>query len=234
MFKVDTSEIRGLEKQLGKFKKTALKHAVKATLNDAAFDARRNAKDRIEKEFVLRNKWTTKTIQIEKARGLNVSTMKSKIGSTAPYMETQEFGGTEQSAGKEGVPIPTSYSAGQAGQPRTRLPRKPNQLGSIKLSNRRKRGTSRKQRNLAAIRGAASSGRPYVFLDLERSRGIFKVVGGKRKPRIKMVYDLSRKSVKIPKKPWLRPSFEESVHKIPDFYLKAVRFQVNRLRLFKK
>ena len=152
------------------------------------------------------------------------------MGSIADYMEDQEFGAT-----KHDPSIATSYSAGQGdgARPRTRLPRKPNKMANIKLSKRRARGKSRKQRNFIAVKEAAASGNKYIYLDLGRTKGIFKVIGGKRKPRVKMIWSLSRKSVVIPSNPWLAPAVAATEPKMADIYAKSLRFQLRRRNLFK-
>ena len=84
-----------------------------------------------------------------------------------------------------------------------------------------------------AIKQAAQSGSKYVFLDLGRSKGIFKVTGGKRRPKIKMVYSFREQSVVIPKSPWLAPSVKKTEEKIPAIYKKSLEFQLQRLGLFR-
>jgi hypothetical protein len=235
MFSINDKQIKGLERDLKRFAHQAYPHATRKTLNDAAFQAQKIARADLPKKMVLRNRFTSQSLRVEQARGLNVSRQEAVFGSTAPYMEDQEFGGTKTKTGKEGVAIATSYSAGQGenAQPRTRLPRRPNRIASIQLTKRRRKSSSRKQRNFIAIRQAAQSGRKFVFLDLDRVKGIFRVLGGRKRPRIKMVHDLSRKSVSIPKNPIIKPAFDESLRMIPAFYADALRFQLRRRGLFK-
>jgi len=235
MITVDTKELRRLESELKVFARRAYPFATKATINSAAFSAQRTARKGIKQKFTTRNRFTEQSVRVEQAKTLNVSRQSALVGSTADYMVDQEFGGTKVKKGKKGVAIPTSYSAGQGEnkQPRTRLPRKANKLQNIVLKRRRKRGASRAQQNLIAVKQAAASNRKYVYLDLKRREGIFKIIGGKNKPRIKMVHDLSRKSVRIPRSPWLGPAVTKTVPKIPEMYVKALRFQLQRNNLFR-
>lgn len=234
MFGVDTRDIKEMERDLKTFARKAYPFATRKTVNDAAFQAQRIARADVREEMVNRNRFTVQSIQVEQTKTLQVSRQAAVVGSIADYMEDQEFGAVKTKTGKEGVSIATSYSAGQGdnAQPRTRLPRKPNRMANIQLQRRRKKGTSRKQQNLIAIKQAAETGRKYVFLDLGRTKGIFKVTGGKRRPKIKMVHDMSRQSVVIPKNPWLAPAFEETTRMIPAFYADALRFQLRRRGLF--
>lgn len=235
MIGVDNRDIRELERDLKTFANRAYPYATRQTLNDTAFQAQRIAREDVRNDMVLRNRFTVQSIQVDQARTLAVSRQAATVGSIADYMEDQEFGATKAKKGSEGVAIATSYSAGQGqdAQPRTRLPRKPNKLANIQLQNKRRRGSSRKQRNLIAIKDAAASGNKFVFLDLGRRKGIFRVTGGKRNPKIRMVHDLSNQSVVIPKNPWLKPAFDESLRMLPAFYADALRFQLRRNGLFR-
>lgn len=235
MFGVDTRDIKKMERDLKTFARKAYPFATRKTVNDAAFQAQRIARADVREKIVNRNRFTVQSIKVEQTKTLKVSLQAAVVGSIADYMEDQEFGAVKTKTGKEGVLIATSYSAGQGenSQPRTRLPRKPNRMANIQLQRRRKKGTSRKQQNLIAIKQSAETGRKYVFLDLGRTKGIFKVTGGKRLPKIKMVHDMSRQSVVIHKNPWLAPAFEKTTHMIPAFYADALRFQLRRRGLFR-
>lgn len=235
MFGVNTRDIKEMERDLKTFAKDAFPFATRKTVNDAAFQTQKIARVDIQRDLTLRNRFTVQSVQVDQARTLQISQQEAIVGSIADYMEDQEFGAVKSKSGKEGVAIATSYSAGQGenARLRTRLPRKPNKMANIQLQRRRKKGTSRKQQNLIAIKQAAETGRKYVFLDLGRTKGIFKVTGGKRRPKIKMVHDMSRQSVVIPKNPWLKPAFDETTRMLPAFYADALRFQLRRRNLFR-
>lgn len=234
MFNVDTKEIKRLSRDLKTFAARAYPFATKNTLNTAAFKAQGFAKAGVRSSMVQRNRFTVQSIQVEQTRTLDVRRQAAIVGSIADYMADQEFGGLKTKTGKKGVAIATGYSAGQEGQqPRTRLPRKPNQLLAIQLKHRRRKGANRRQRNLIAVKDAAASGNKYVYLDLGRTEGIFRVIGGKRNPRVKMVHDLSRTSVRIPANPWLSPAIDKTEPLMPGIYGDSLRFQLRRLGLFK-
>lgn len=221
-----------LERALRLLAKDAVPVAIKDTLNRAAFTAQRRARENVRDEFINRNAWSRQSVQVDKA---TESKQRSVVGSVAPYMATQEFGGIKVRQGSEGVPIATAYSAGQGQgtRPRTKLPRKPNKLGNIRLSKRGRAAKTRKQANVIAVKQAAASNQKFVFLDLGRRKGIFRVTGGKRNPQVRMVHDLSRPSVTIRKRPWLKPAFDATVRDVPDLYARALRFQAHRRRLFR-
>jgi len=234
MLKINDKQIKEYEKDLKTFASRAYPFASRSTINSAAFKAQGLARENVRNDMQTRDKFTVSSIRVEIARTLAVARQEAVVGSIAAYMEVQEFGGIKRSSGGKGVAIATGYAAGQEGdRPRTRLPRKANRMTNIALGKRRKQGSTRKQQNFIAIREAATSGRKYLYLDLGRRRGIFKVAGGKRKPKIKMVQDLTRTSVAIPRNPWLAPAVRETEKFIPGMYRDALKFQLQRNKLFK-
>lgn len=234
MFKVDNSKVRKLERDLERFKDRAVPFAVRDTLNRTAFDARRLSVRKVRTEMVLRNKGTEQSIQVDKARGLNVQTMESTIGSTQGYMEDQEFGATKTSRGKRGTPIPTSAASGEGRGvvPRKKAVPRSRTLGRITLRNERIKTKSKKQANFLKVKLAAKSGHKFVFLSLQRHPGIYRVSGGKRNPQIDLMYDMSQKSVFIPRNPWLKPSVDKATERMPEFYRRSLTFQLKKHRLF--
>lgn len=223
MFGIQTSDIRNLERQLNTLERQSMPYVTRRALNDTAFDAMNVIKANINANMVTRNTWTERSIRVEKSGRGAISSQKAIVGSTADYMEDQEFGGT-----KQGQSIPTSYSAGQSGNSRTRVPRKANRITNISLATRyAARGTSNKQRNFLAVR----SREKFIYMDLGHCRGIFRVTGSKKTPKINMVQDLTRSSTPIPKNPTIGPGFEEALTRLPAYYADALRFQLDRLGL---
>lgn len=235
MFDITTRDVRKMENDLKAFQRKALPFATRNTVNQAAFTAMREARQNVGDDMVERNRYTRQSIRVDQARTLAISRQAATVGSIADYMADQEFGATKAKTGKEGVAIPTSYSAGQGrdAQPRTRLPRKPNKMANIQLRKRSKKGASRKQQNLVAIKTAAGNGHKYVFLDLGRRKGIFRVTGGKRRPKIQMVHDLTKQIVTIPRNPWLFPAVERTKPQVQRLYADSLRFQLRRYALFR-
>lgn len=243
MFNVDDRGIRKLETDLNKFKERAVPFAVRDTLNRTIFDARRESIGKVRTDMVLRNKFTERSIQVDRARGLNVQTMEAVVGSTLDYMEDQEFGATKTSRGKRGVPIPTTTASGEGegGRPRRKVPRAANRLARVKLSKRTGGGfKSRKQETFLRIKATVEAGKRFLYLNTGRKQAIYRVQGRGRVNKqgritgikMKMVYDLSRRSVTINRNPWLKPSTDISSERIPEFYRRSLTFQLKRLGLF--
>lgn len=241
MFSLKDEDIKELEADLKTFHARAFPFATKATLNTAVFKGQKLARKDVRVKMIQRNRFTEQSIQVKQSRTLKVSRQAAFLGSTADYMETQEFGGVEHSTGKHGVSLPTSYSAGQGEQePRTKLPRKGNKLENIKLKKRLRKANNKKQSTLFKIQDAVTSGKRFVFLDLGRTKGIFRVVGGRKNfkrgwpvgAKLRMVHDLSHDSVTIPRNPWLKPVVDRMQVLIPDIYKDKLTFQARRLGLF--
>lgn len=206
----------------------AFPFATRHALNTAAFSAQKDYRGGMRKKLTLRNKFTVTSVRVDQARTLNVNRQESVVGSDAHYADDIESGSTRVSTGKEGRPIATGYSAGQRGQiPRTRLPRDANKFQSIVLRSRRRTG-SRKLKNWIAVKQAATSGKKFIFMDLGRRKGIFKVTGGKRTPKVNMVYDMSHKTISTPATPLLEPAFQRAQPVLAKAYKKSLIFQLRR------
>lgn len=243
MITVDMQQLKELERDLKTFARRAYPFATKSTINGAAFTTQKVARRDINVKMITRNKFTEQSVRVEQTRTLNVNSQAAVVGSIADYMADQEFGGFTQKTGKEGVAIPTSFSAGQGKQqPRTKLPRKANQLANIRLKqSKKRRPKNRRQAVVFAIQDAVNTSNRYIYLELSNNtKGIFKVTGGRRGikrgtggARIKMVYDLSRMVTPIPRNPWLKPAVDHVQQQMPAIYFKALTFQAKRLGLFK-
>ena len=227
-FSISTAQARQFENKLRDLNKRGLRFAELETLNRTAFETQKTARQELGGRMVLRNQWTERSIQVARATR---QTMEAATGSTQKYMEIQELGGREQAAGKHGVAIPTSVASGEGrdAKPRQRLVRRPNKVVNIRLA-RNANFSKRKQRNAVAIKRAVSTGNRYVFLELHRRKGLFRIYGGKRKPRVEMIQDLSQKTVGIPRNPWLMPAAEKQRQRQPRYYAEALQRQLARLR----
>jgi hypothetical protein len=228
MITLNTAEIERFAVDLLRFNERAFPFATKQTVNDAAFETQREYRSAMQRQLVLRNKWTEGSARVEKAKTLNVSRQEAEVGSVMQYMFDQEFGATK--FGKSGnVSIPTSSASGEGrvATPRRKVVRAANRMNRIELKTRTARG-----RNLIAVKEAAKKGHKFVYLDLGRRKGIFRVFGGRKKPRIEMFHDLSRKSVTIAPNPMLGPSVEKTQVFIPSMYRNALLFQLRRANVF--
>lgn len=225
---VSTRQIAELAKRFDQLGERAIPFAMRNTLNAVAFDARSEWIKRIKRSMTLRNRYTEKSVRVERVSRQVIEHMESRVGSGLEYMAKQEEGGQERAKGKHGVPIPTSSAAGQARKtrPRTKLVRQKNYLSAIHL--RRGLTGSRKQRNAAAIRLARKNAGGVVYLDLGKRKGLFSVPSGPRaKPR--MLYDLSSKTVRVRARPTLEPTVRTVGPRILLHAERAIAFELQRV-----
>ncbi len=232
----DDKELKRFEASLIKMRRKALPFATRDTVNTAAFQTREVAQDNIRRTMVTRNRWTVGSVKVEKSRTLQMSRQEASVGTGLDYLELQEFGGTKRSKGRRGVPIATGVASGEGenARPRRKVPTRSHRLSVIKLSRGRMKAANRRQRNLLTVKQALETKRKFVYLDLGRRKGIFKVTGSKKKSRVRMVWSMGKRTVSIPANPWLNPAARTVARRMPGIYRKALKKQLIRHRIFKR
>lgn len=234
---LDDSDIKRFERDLKLFARKAFPFATKETINRAAFGTQKAARATIAKTMITRTKGKRSaagSVLVNPTKTLRVSRQIAATGSTELFMERQEFGFTERSEGKHGVPLITAFASGEGMQtvPRRRLATRVHHVPNIQLRRQGRRRLSARQRTLVAVKQAAKSGNKFVFLNLGRKKGLFKILGTKKKPLPRMVADLSGRTHQIQPRPWLKPSFDLVARQLPRFYRDALRKQIHRHRVF--
>ncbi len=231
---MDDRELNKFERSLRKAKATAIPAATREMLNRAAKQTWSQARSNVRARMTIRARGglgAIGSIRFDRARGNRIRSMESVIGSIAPYMVKQEFGGTKTSGGKRGVAIPTTTASGEADSqvPRQRLVRKAHLLGNVRLSRRRNTSNadSRGRRAMIAYLVAKQHGDKFVFLDLLQRPGIYKVTA--RGPRL--LYETKRRTVAIPRNPWLLPALQTVRPRMPAIWRTALRKQLIRNRI---
>lgn len=245
MITSDQKNIRRFERELGRMSKRAFPFAIRNTLNDAAFGGQRGYKQNIRMEMTNRNPWTERSARVRTVRDREIRRMKSVVGSAEEYLDFQERGGTRRGRGKHGIPIPTSYSAGQEGAlPRTSLVRRANRMQNIRLSqDYQSSGINRMQRFVRTVQVAVQTGRRVVFLEHPGTGdpGIYKIVGGRRKfsrgwppgAKIKLLHSLKNKVTYTERNPMLEPAAKQQRMLMPRYYERRLEQQIARERLFR-
>ena len=88
------------------------------------------------------------------------------------------------------------------------------------------------QKLRAATRMARAQGAKYVFLDISReSRGMYQVMGSKRRPKLRLVWNMSKDSVEIRKHATLGPTYAKMNRRFPRIAKAAFLSQLKRHRL---
>jgi hypothetical protein len=238
MITLQDKAIKLFESQLKAFKDSALPFATRQTVNSAAFETMKRAKIRVREDFILKNKFTEKSIRVNPTRSLDVDTQEASVGSTADYMAVQEHGGIKSKKGKHGVTLPTSVAAGQAqgSKPRTKTPKPRFKMSAIKLKYKRYRYSSKKQANAVAIKQAIKYQDKFVYLETGNKKGIYEIKGNRttlKITKLKMLYDLSHPGVVLKPHRWLEPSVAEVEKRMSSLYFKALKQQLIRHNLFK-
>lgn len=222
-------QLKGLKEAQADLKKMrrAVPYAEREYVNSAAFAGRKVWISRAQADMVLRTKWTTRSLQVIKATASG--SPHARLGSVADYMRVQEEGATEQAQGKHGVPIPGA-APGKRKARKGKVSAR-NRLGALTLKVSDVRG-SRKRRNAAAISMAARAGGGVVYLDLGRARGLYRITGTKRGIRVRKVWDLSKKSITIPRNPMLAETLRLLSPQLPQLAEAALLAQFKRNKLF--
>lgn len=227
---VDTSELRKLEKDLSTYASRALPYAVRETLNRQAFESQRDWRRLAGKTMILRNGWTTRSIQVAKAKSLDLRSMQAIVGSAADYMATQEEGEMQGKKGRHGVPIPAA--APGARKQRKRNPSGPNKLKTIKLLPRVSGHRSRKV-SAAFEMAKRRGGSQYAYLELGKGkRGIYRLsYRATGRSSLKKVWDLSKSRVTIKANPTMQRATAQVVPLSDGYYREAMLTQLRRHRI---
>jgi hypothetical protein len=231
---VPSIEIRGLDamqRELEQLAKRSIPYAARETLNGLAFAGRQIWQEQMASSLTLRNAFTQRRALVERATGSRMADMQATLGHTEDYMRRLEYGIGER-ARRGGLAIPTETAAGQAkgslpaGRKRAVRPSLVIRvLGKIK---RQSRSMPRKARNARAVRQAIKDGSRLAYLELDRRRGIYKIMGGRKRPQIRKLYDLSRRAVPLPRIPTLERTLELALRRGPDLALAAMQRQLDR------
>ena len=214
--------------KLEKVRRRAVPFAVRDSLNASAFLAKREWTVQLHKRLTVRNTWTAKGIKTENARGLQVARMVSVVGSTREYASKLEEGGTVSDP--RGVPIHTSVASGEGrgARPRKKAVRPGNRLNKI----RRYKGThgTQGQKNAEAVRLAMRSGgrTKVAYMELGTKKGLYKVSGSKRNPKIDLLIDVSRTQVRVGPHPTLKPTIASVSPKLRTIHALAIIRQLRR------
>jgi hypothetical protein len=197
MLKIDTRQLNRLVRDLALTRSKAIPYAIRNALNTQAFDARQRWQAEMQSRLTLRNRWTTGSVRVEKATGLNVMAMQSRTGSLADYVRKTELGDPKAPHGHEGVPLPTAAAAGQGkASRRTRPVRRGKGIGKLKAQTlTQRRHPHPGVRVKIGIWQARKSGKKIAYLELSKKKGIFQIMGGKRHPTLRQIWDLTRSGV---------------------------------------
>jgi hypothetical protein len=224
-----TVELKGDKRMLAdlaKMRAKAIPYAIKNALNTAAFETRTIWQREIRSTFTNRNTYTANSVRVEQASNTNLV---AKVGSVADYMDTQEEGGTVKGKSGHIKAIPTAKARGGAD---TALVRSRFYLGAIQVAKAAGHG-GRRQRNAIAIAVARKQGKKVALLTRPSgAKGLFLLgAGTKRKLNTRLLWDVSRGSVKVKRAPTLERSLAHVKPKLEHMMAASLTQQMQRFSI---
>lgn len=229
-----TVELKGDKRMLAdmaKMRAKAVPYAIKNALNTAAFETRSIWQRELKSTFTNRNTFTVNSVRVEQA---TTTKLEARTGTVAPWLKTQEEGGTVH-AKRRVVAIPGPSAAGQAAGSgkRTRLVAGRFKLGAVQVPHPSAHG-GRRQQNAIAIAVARKQGKTVVLLSRPRGgKGLFSISGGKRKLKTRLLYDVSRGSVRVKPEPTLERSIAQVKPKLEHMMQASMTQQMQRFSIGK-
>jgi hypothetical protein len=242
MLKLDADEVIKLTVKLEKLHRSALPSAVRNTLNNAAFETKKEIPIQGAKRFITRNKGFLKAFStVDKASGFKINSMVSmaginskKGGDIANELEKQEFGGNLDTSRL--VPhndARTSKSKERRLQRKNRL----NSLDAHKASKAYKshRGT-KKSKFVAAVMSTAASGKKYMLLENKGTGMLYELKGLKNRKsgrgpkfKLKKLFFLKKSdSANVNGRGFIRAAKVKASKSINIFYKKNAEYQLKK------
>lgn len=210
---VNTDAAIQLTAKLERLHKSAFPSAVRNTLNDTAFEAKKIVPKIANEKMTIRQKnlFSRFTI-VEKAKGFDVRNMASKVGidgstksKLADGLEKQETGGNVNS--RKLIAHDKGRISGSYGK-KLKSKNQFSKIGNIASSKNRKKGSK------------------HIMIKKGSSKGTVFEVNGKKLTPI-FVYRKSKIS-KLKARPFMKPSAEKASKKLEGFYKNNAEFQFKK------
>lgn len=231
---VDTKDFKRLHESLERFASKAYPHAMRNALNGCAFELRKGWQSEIRQTFTLRNRFTERSIRVEKASGIDVRGMKAVTGSVAPFMGDQEVGASVRGRSRhKAIPSPIAGGGSGAGK-RPRLVAGRYKLSAVMVASQPMAKYGRRRQNAVSLAIAIRKGERFALLNRTKGkgRGIFEVKGLKRKAKTRLIWNVSKGSVKVKPEPTMRRAVARSKHAFERVLYDSLLFQLKRNKVF--
>ncbi len=233
---VNTDEVVRYSNKLEKLHRSAFPIAIRGTLNNGAFDVKKNTMPAsAEKEFTIRRKNFLKAnSRVNMAKGFNIRTMQATIGfigtqQAVEDLEQQEHGGKIK--GRAFIPLDIAR-----GGSNTRPVRPSNRLTRItNIVNARKiRGKTRQQKFIKAVVAAGVGGHVignFTPKILWKITGITKI-GSKLKIKKVPVYSYDKgRDINVSATNFMKKASLKTGKKLEGFYIKQAKKQIEKALL---
>lgn len=242
IFDVNTDSAIQLSAKLEKLHRSAFPSAVRNTLNNAAFDTKKNIPKVSKKIFITRQSAFFKRFStVRKANGFNINNMVSTVGinstidkQVSDNLVSQEFGGKVN--GKKLVPHDNS----RVGRSLKKRVSKNNRFNKVKIHDAsrafRSAKGSRGSKFIAAVMSTAKSGKPHMMIKSGGKGMVYelKSVSQSRKTRkvnfkIKKLYSVrSNNSHNVKSTKFMTRSANIAARKMDSFYKNNAEFQFKK------
>jgi hypothetical protein len=242
MLKLDADSVIKLTVTLEKLHRSALPSAVRNTLNNAAFETKKEIPIQGAKRFITRRKTFLKAFSVvDKASGFKINSMVSMAGinskkgaDTANELEKQEFGGNLDT----GRLVPHDDARISASKERRlQIKNRLNKLEAHKASKayRSHRGT-KKSKFVAAVMSTAASGKKYMLLENKGTGMLYELKSLKNRKsgrgasfKLKKVFYLKKaESANVNGRGFIRAAKTKASKSINIFYKKNAEYQLNK------
>lgn len=222
-----------MQEELERIAKRAVPFAARDALNGLAFAGRKIWQEQIASSLTLRNRFTERRALVERVATYRMADMEATLGHTEEYMRRLELGIGER-ARRSGIAIPTEHASGQAKGSlpggRKRMVKKAFVTRALGKIRRQPKSLNRKARNARAVARAIKDGSRLAYLELPKKRGLYRILGGRKAPQIRKLYDLTRRSTPRPRVPTLQTTIEKTVPLGPGLAFAALSRQLERGR----
>lgn len=231
---INTDEFRRDALRVHLLQTSALREAVRYTLNEMAVQTWKLSKRGLSTHFTLRNTWTARSLAFDKVptNVNNIDMMRSHAGSRMEYLEEQEEGIRKTARGAHGVPIPTTYAAGQKGaKRRTKRVARRFYLSRLRVAQGvykdvQQYARTRRQHLAVMIYKAHKLSKRVIYWESLRGRkGLYLIEGH----GLHMIYNLAERHITSRARPWLSTPTNQVSLMFRKIYGKALRFQLHKL-----
>ncbi len=237
MFDINNKEVRDFTNKLQTMRRSDLPIVVRQTLNDTAFDVKKNTLEaEFKSKFVRRNKSFLRSQSgVQKATGFNVNGMFSQVGITpkangseaASELTKQEYGGVKKK--------PLVYMKSARSNSNRRVVKSQNYFNKYqKVTGNPSQQRSRKSNFVASAIVAHKYGK-LLFWRSKSGTTVFLVnsiyLGAGKAVNVKVTpiadYENNR-MFRLKARPFLRPASEKSYNKQESYFMRNAKKRFNK------
>ena len=216
--RVDTTELGRFTKKLIQFRKSAFPSVTRSTLNDLAFETKKNVKDLSYKQFTIRERPRQNVfntgILVDKAKYDRIEAMKSRVG-----LNNQEFGRWGDLSFKV-----AKQEVGGTIDKKSLIP-----LNTVRVSRSNKKKIKKKKSLSKLNFSRGNSGGYFKFNAKNGKQYIAEPIGRGKRRKLRLLYTFKKgRSVRIKKRPFLMPSAIKASFKTTEFFRKNARRTIGK------